>query len=106
MVEKRLSALDINKSRAPDDIPERWKTTYITPVHKNGSTVDVSNYRPIAKLSLMAKVFESFVTENLFNPLNICYHMNSMAFAKVDLFTATNLFNWLKTECSFEWGNV
>lgn len=95
MVEDRLMMLDIGKSRGPDGIPpvflkkcastlseplaflynkslssglfpNEWKITNVTPILKKGPTMDVSNYRPIAKLNSLAKVFESLVTDDLF----------------------------------------
>ena len=38
--------------------PKKWKTSYITPLHKNGSTSDVKNYRPISLLPKLSIVFE------------------------------------------------
>ena len=38
--------------------PKEWKTSYITPLHKNCSTSDVKNYRPISLLPKHSIVFE------------------------------------------------
>ena len=38
--------------------PKEWKTSYITPLHKNGSTSDVINYRPISLLPKLSIVFK------------------------------------------------
>ena len=38
--------------------PEEWKAPYITPLHKNGSTSDVKNYRPISLLPKLSILFE------------------------------------------------
>ena len=45
--------------------PEVWKTSYIIPLFKNGNKSDVANYRGIAKLSVIPKLFEKLITENL-----------------------------------------
>jgi len=37
-------------------IPEDWKTTNITPIHKGGSKHQASNYRPISLTSLICKI--------------------------------------------------
>ncbi|KAI5641183.1 hypothetical protein NE865_06653 [Phthorimaea operculella] len=41
--------------------PEVWKTSRVAPVPKSGSGSDVCNFRPVAILSTIAKVFESIL---------------------------------------------
>jgi len=41
--------------------PIRWKISRVTPVHKGGSKFDISNYRPIAKINNIAKLFERII---------------------------------------------
>lgn len=41
--------------------PEMWKTSRVTPVSKVGSSSEVSDFRPIAVLSVFAKLFESML---------------------------------------------
>lgn len=41
--------------------PTIWKETKIVPIFKSGVQTDVSNYRPIAILSILAKVFEALI---------------------------------------------
>ena len=43
-----------------------WKMASITPVFKSGSRNDISNYRPISKLSNISKLFEILVNNRLF----------------------------------------
>ena len=43
-----------------------WKSSYITPIFKSGSKQSVANYRPIAKLQLIPKVFESLVKKRMY----------------------------------------
>ena len=46
--------------------PKEWKTSYITPLHKNGSTSDVNNYRPISLLPKFSMVFEKWLFSFLY----------------------------------------
>ena len=39
-------------------IPDEWKKSNITPIHKSGDKSDASNYRPISLLSLISKILE------------------------------------------------
>ncbi|XP_050527790.1 uncharacterized protein LOC126897890 [Daktulosphaira vitifoliae] len=56
----------------------RWKSNYITPIFKSGDKSDVSNYRPISKLSVLPKIFEKLLEPELSlsfkNVLNNCQH--------------------------------
>ena len=46
-------------------MPEIWKKSYITHVHKSGNVHDVTNCRPISIMSCVAKLFESIITDKL-----------------------------------------
>ena len=46
-------------------VPRAWKQSHITPVHKGGSTDDPSHYRPIAVVSVVAKVLAKIVATQL-----------------------------------------
>ena len=41
--------------------PSQWKTSNVTPLHKSGSTSDVTNYRPISILPKLSIVFERLI---------------------------------------------
>lgn len=43
--------------------PSFWKKSFLIPLHKSGSLINVSNYRGIAKLSAIPKLFEKLVTD-------------------------------------------
>jgi hypothetical protein len=46
--------------------PKEWKFSLITPIHKKGPKDNVANYRPIAKLSCIGKIFEKLLTDSIF----------------------------------------
>jgi Reverse transcriptase (RNA-dependent DNA polymerase) len=56
-----------NESLSTGIFPTLWKTSYIRPIHKSGSTHEAINYRPIAKLSCVAKIIDELVTNEVFN---------------------------------------
>ena len=46
-------------------IPDIWKSSFIIPLHKSGSRNEVSNYRGIAKLNVIPKLFEHIIADQL-----------------------------------------
>jgi len=46
--------------------PIRWKISRVMPVHKGGIKFDISNYRPIATFSNIAKLFERIIFKKLY----------------------------------------
>ncbi|KAF0767970.1 Reverse transcriptase domain-containing protein [Aphis craccivora] len=46
--------------------PDKWKTSYGTPIFKKGYRSNVSNYRPISKISILPKLFSKLVNKKLF----------------------------------------
>ena len=65
---------------ASEQFPLLWKTASILPFHKKGSHYDVTNYRPIALLPSLSKVFEKLVCKHLYSYLesnNLLNHRNS-----------------------------
>ena len=46
-------------------MPLAWKQSHITPILKDGSTDDPLNYRPIAVVSVAAKILEKIVATQL-----------------------------------------
>ena len=45
--------------------PEKNKTARVVPIHKNGSTKEINNYRPISLLSIFSKIMEKIVAVRL-----------------------------------------
>jgi hypothetical protein len=45
--------------------PDDWKLAKITPVFKDGNKNDCGNYRPISVISVVAKIFEKLVYQQL-----------------------------------------
>ena len=94
MVLAALKALNVNKSCGPDNLhprlllelaetialpvsilfnatlkdrilPEDWKLAFITAIYKKGSRHLPENYRPISLTSILCKVMEKFVRDNV-----------------------------------------
>ena len=56
-------------------LPHEWKIHCITPIFKSGDRTMVSNYRPISLLSIISKVLERIVYNNIihFLILNLAF---------------------------------
>jgi hypothetical protein len=97
-VERYLTALDSSKSAGPDrveacvlikcakslskpiseifiksyrdrDLPDSWKTANVSPIHKGGSKVEMSNYRLVSLTSIVGKVMERMLRDEILNYL-------------------------------------
>ena len=64
-----LSILFI-KSLLSGILPEDWKIGYITPIYKKGNKTKVNNYCPVCLTSVMIKILESIIRDNLSNYLS------------------------------------
>jgi len=53
----------INLSLRSGTMPNCWKKARVVPIHKNGPTTDVENYRPISILPAVSKIIEKAVHE-------------------------------------------
>ena len=56
-----------NKSLVSDVFPDDWKCSRVTPLFKQGEPSDLNNYRPISVISVIAKVFERIIYDQLYN---------------------------------------
>ena len=48
-------------------IPSDWKTANVVPVHRKGDKCNIENYRPISLTSLVMKVMEKIIRNELYN---------------------------------------
>ena len=86
--------------------PDNFGTSVLTPVVKNASgfLLDVSNYRPIAIIFVIAKAFESLVDLH-FGPL-FSFHVNQFGFSssggcKKAIFALNNTVNYFRERNKF-----
>ena len=56
-----------NDSLSSALFPDDWKCARVTPLFKQGERTDVNNYRPISVISIIAKVFERIVYDQLYS---------------------------------------
>ncbi|XDV21754.1 hypothetical protein PO909_026778 [Leuciscus waleckii] len=54
-----------NLSLVSNTIPKMWKSAMVTPLLKGRDPEDPNNYRPISRLPVLAKVFESLINDQL-----------------------------------------
>ena len=59
-----------NESLMSGIFPDDWKCARVTPLFKQGESSDLNNYRPIPVISVVVKVFERIVYDQLYNFLN------------------------------------
>lgn len=84
--------------------PQLWKDSYIIPIHKKGRKNEVTNYRPIAKLSCIPKLFESIVYDAMSFHCKSIISPNQHGFLK-GRSTTTNLIEFAsRTLCALEDG--
>ncbi len=56
----------LNLSKNQSKFPSVCKVGLVTPIHKDGPWDDANNYRPIALLSLISKILEQVVHEQVY----------------------------------------
>ena len=57
----KLSVSILNK----EELPEKWKESFIVPIHKKGDTTDCGNYRGISLLSTTYKILSNILLSRL-----------------------------------------
>ena len=55
-----------NLSISSGVFPDLWKTAKVSPLHKDGSLFDRSNYRPISVLAVLSKILERHVHQTFY----------------------------------------
>lgn len=97
----------INLSLTSSTFPETWKSTKICPVHKKGSTSMVTNYRPIAIISNVAKIFETILHKHIYRQVKHLISPDQHGFVE-NRSTTTNLccFSQFATEILDQRGQV
>ena len=77
-VQRSMEAYICNLSLFMSEFPMDWKAAKVTPIHKSGDKTNVDNYRPISVLSIVSKIMERAVHNQLYeylmlrNSLNVC----------------------------------
>ena len=61
----------INLSLVSGSFPDPLKIVKVIPIHKNGSTQDMNNYRPISLLSIFDKIMEKIMHNRLYHFLEV-----------------------------------
>ena len=78
-----LSLCDLfNKRLSLGKLPNEWKLSNIVPIPKKGPAEEVSNYRPISLLSLVSKVFERCVYNQLVSHISTQLHHLQFGFLR------------------------
>ena len=70
-----LNSKKIKNCEGYDDqksIPQQWSISKIIPIHKKGSKTNIQNYRPIANLCAMTKVFEQLIINRIKEIEKLC----------------------------------
>lgn len=57
----------LNQILEGDSIPEEWLLSFITPIFKEGSKKDPSNYRGISVMASMSRLFSKIITLRIEN---------------------------------------
>ena len=66
----RVLTVLFNCSLSKGYVPHDFKVAKITPIHKGGNKMELTNYRPISILPTMSKIFEKAVHNQIYSYLN------------------------------------
>ena len=56
-----------NKSLSEGRVPSDWKNAEVTAIFKKGNKSEAGNYRPVSLTSIVCKILESFITDQIRN---------------------------------------
>ena len=59
-----------NSSLESGQVPEDWRVANVTPLFKKGSREELGNYRPVSLTSVVGKVLETLIEDQMSNHLN------------------------------------
>ena len=59
-----------NSSLESVQVPEDWRVAYVTPLFKKGSREELGYYRPVCLTSVVGKVLETLIRDQMRNHLN------------------------------------
>ena len=68
-IEKSLADL-FNMSIETSQFPDLWKSARVTPIFKEGDKAEMSNYRPMSVLPVIARLFEKLISNKLYQHMN------------------------------------
>ena len=72
--------ISFNQSISEGVFPDDWKSARVAPLFKQGDRDDLNNYRPISVISVVAKVFERIIYDQVYVYLEehniICKHQS------------------------------
>ena len=71
-----------NKSLKIGRLPDEWKKSDVTPVHKKDLKENVSNYRPISLLCVISKVMERCIHDRIYPIFSKLIDRNQHGFIK------------------------
>ena len=57
-------------SLSTGQFPDSWKVARVTPIYKDGSSSENSNYRPISVLPVVSRLIEKFIYDQLYRYLS------------------------------------
>ena len=74
----------LNKSLVEGRLPTAWKTAEVRPIFKKGAKSSPGNYRPVSLTSVVCKVFEGFIRDQMYDHMinNNILSKNQYGFCK------------------------
>ena len=72
----KIFNLSLNLGQIPSD----WKTANVVPFHQKGDKCNIENYRPISLTSLVMKVMEKIIRNELYNKCQTLIHKSQHGF--------------------------